>query len=279
MRFFHFFVKIMRLVFPSTFSIAIILTVITILLALLMTEPVSPLDADNTVLKEIAGDPLSNSGNHLLQILGFWYTGMWNTGLLAFAIQMMLILVLGYVLASTKPVRAIIEKALKYCTSTANAVFLVALLTILLSLFNWGLGLIFGAIFARKVGEYASRHAIPINYPLVGAAGYAGLMVWHGGISGSAPLKVAEAGHFLSLVGRDIQPVTFGLTVFSPMNITLAVILLLVIPAGLYLAGKRAGASIPAVTPAPEEITPFQDNKGNGAERIDHSRIMALLLA
>ena len=63
--------------------------------------------------------------------------------------------------------------------------------------FNWGLGLIFGAIFARKVGEYASKNNIKINYPLIGAASYSGLMAWHGGISGSAPIKITEEGHFL----------------------------------------------------------------------------------
>ena len=66
--------------------------------------------------------------------------------------------------------------------------------------FNWGLGLIFGAILARKVGEHAQKYQIPINYPLVGAAGYVGLMVWHSGISGSAPSKVAEVGHLEGLM-------------------------------------------------------------------------------
>ena len=42
----------------------------------------------------------------------------------------------------------------------------------------------------RKVGEHVSARNIKINYPLIGAAGYSGLMVWHGGISGSAPIIV-----------------------------------------------------------------------------------------
>ena len=62
------------------------------------------------------------------------------------------------------------------------------------------MGLIFGAILARKVGEHAQQNNIPLNYPLVGAAGYVGLMVWHGGISGSAPIKVAESNHILDFM-------------------------------------------------------------------------------
>lgn len=272
MKFFAGFEKTMQSVFPSTFSIAILLTVITILLALLITDPVMPSLSGNPVLKEVASDPLSNSGNHLLQIIGFWYTGLWNIGLLAFALQMMLILVLGYVLASTKAARALIDQFVKYCTTTSRAVFLVALFTILLSLFNWGLGLIFGAIFARKVGEHARIHGLGINYPMVGAAGFSGLMVWHGGISGSAPLKVAEPGHFLSLVGRDIPPVYFDQTIFSAMNITVAVMLLTVLPIGLYLAGKRVSATKINNLPMQDEVAPTVIEQLKGAERIDHSR-------
>jgi short-chain fatty acids transporter len=70
---------------------------------------------------------------------------------------MMLILVLGYIMASTKPFQMVIEKILVFCNSTANSVFLVTLLTLLVSFFNWLLGLIFGAFFAKKVGEHASQ--------------------------------------------------------------------------------------------------------------------------
>ena len=91
----------------------------------------------------------------------------------------------------------LIDKATQLCSNTSQAAAWVTLLTLLVSFFNWGLGLIFGAIFARKVGEYATKNNISLNYPLIGAAGYSGLMVWHGGISGSAPIKIAERNHFL----------------------------------------------------------------------------------
>ena len=68
----------------------------------------------------------------------------------------------------------IINATLQYCTNTAKAAYVVTLLTVLVSLFNWGLGLIFGAIFARKVAEYAHRKGTELNYPIIGAAGYSG---------------------------------------------------------------------------------------------------------
>ena len=84
---------------------------------------------------------------------------------------MMLMLVLGHVLALSDSVNSIISYAVKGCVSTSKAAAIVTFFTILVSLFNWGLGLIFGAIFAKKVAEHASVNNIKINYPLIGACG------------------------------------------------------------------------------------------------------------
>ena len=166
---------------PSPFVIAILLTLATILLALFFTE--APKGETN-----------------IFAILSYWENGIWNNALLVFAYQMMLILVLGHILVLSKPMNLLITKLTNLVSNTSNAVLLVAGTTMMVSFFNWGLGLIFGAILARKVAEAAQLRQFKINYPLVGASGYVGLMIWHGGISGSAPLKVAESGHLASLM-------------------------------------------------------------------------------
>ncbi|NQV02576.1 MAG: short-chain fatty acid transporter [Bacteroidia bacterium] len=258
MKFIHVFEKGIRNIFPSTFTIAISLTIVTFILSLLLT------------------DPQSNSENHFQQLLGFWYQGLWNTSMLAFAVQMMLILVLGYVLASTSVFQKLINNVLIYCTSTSKAALLVTFITLIISFFNWGLGLILGAIFTRKVGEYASKHNIKLNYPLIAAAGYSGLMVWHGGISGSAPLKVAEAGHFLSLVGKNIPAITMGQTIFSSMNITITLLLLVILPIVMYFIGrKNSGSSKPDISESKSEELNFTPLI-SGAEKIDYSQIVGM---
>ncbi len=258
MRFVNTFEKGIRNIFPSTFTIAIFLTILTFILALLLTPN------------------LSDSGGHFGQILGFWYKGLWDISLLAFALQMMLILVLGYVLASTTVFRKLIEKVLVYCTSTSKAALLVTFITLVVSFFNWGLGLIFGAIFARKVGEYASKHHIPLNFPLIAAAGYSGLMVWHGGISGSAPLKVAEQGHFLSLVGKDIPAIDMGQTIFSPMNLSISIVLLVSLPIAMYVIGRINPGSVQSeILETDCEELNFKSGI-SGAEKIDYSEIAGI---
>ena len=211
---------------PSPFAIAVILTLITYILALIFTHA-----------------PENNTAVYPLQVLGYWEKGFWE--LLQFTMQMALILILGHALALTPFFNKLIAGFARYCHTTANAAFTISLLTIMVSFINWGLCLIFGAIFARKVAEHAKKQGIPLNYPLIGASGYSGMMCWHGGFSGSAPLKVAEADHFLS---EKIGQMGIEQTILSPLNITTSVLLVIIIPLVFYWLGKKSAGSPVSIT-------------------------------
>lgn len=254
------YLRIIHKILPSPFSIAVILTLITYLLALLFTER-----------------PENAGSAYPLVVLEYWETGFWE--LLTFTMQMSLILVLGHTLALTPFVNRLIGAFTRYCNTTASAAFWVSLLTITVSFFNWGLCLVFGAIFARKVAEQAKQKGWKLNYPLIGAAGYSGMMCWHGGISGSAPLTVAGSEHFLT---DQIGQIGIDQTLFSGMNITTALLLLIVIPGVFYLLGKRsvsAETSINIDLSTPINHSTLDINHSHkGAEKIDHSRLAAYLL-
>ena len=252
------FVKIYKALLPSPFTIAIVLSFFAFIIALLFGTG-----------KEGEFKPYT--------ILTYWENGLWNSGLLVFAMQMMLMLVLGHVLALSKPVSHFIQNVVSHLNSSAKAAAIVTLLTMLVAFFNWGLGLIFGAILARKVAEESVRQGWKINYPLIAAAGYSGLMVWHGGFSGSSLAKIAEPGHLASLVPNGMalanipESIDYGQTVFSTMNLTASVLLLLIVPIAMYWLGSRT------------ESTPIKLNSHfsmdkveliEGAERLDHSRIL-----
>lgn len=249
---------------PSPFTIAVLLTVITIALALLFGEK-------------------SGQENHLFTVLKLWEKGIWNNNLLVFAYQMMLILVLGHVLVLSRPMEVLILRLTSLVKNPANAAVLVIVSTALVSFFNWGLGLIFGALMARKVGEYAQANNIPINYPLIGACGYAGLMVWHGGISGSAPLKVSEEGHILQLmsgiknqewVTKLPSAISTSETIFSQSNMIIFLVVLVSLSLVSYYLGKKT-------RPSPINLKVYQfksknDKRQNGAEKLDHSKFPSL---
>ena len=131
--------NIFRNFFPSPFTIAIFLTLLIIILALLL------------------------SSQSIENIIFGWEKGLWNTGLLSFTTQMMLMLVLGHSVALTKIASRSIYNITRFCKNTSSSAAIVAFFSILVSFFNWGLGLIFGAILARKVGENCIKNNIKIK--------------------------------------------------------------------------------------------------------------------
>ena len=201
---------------PSPFVIALLLTLITFIFALFFT-----------------GEEASIVKNGI-DILGFWQQGLWE--LLAFTMQMVLILLLGHTLALTSAFNKFINLLADSAKNTAQAAAMVSFFAILLSFFNWGLCVIFGAILSRKLAERFSQKGRIINYGLIGAAGYSGMMTWHGGFSGSAPLKVAEADHFLV---DKIGSISIDQTIFSTMNVAVSVVIIIAIPLVLFLIGQK----------------------------------------
>ncbi|MFY0603838.1 MAG: short-chain fatty acid transporter [Flavobacteriaceae bacterium] len=250
---------------PSPFTIAILLTLLTIVLALLFTKPID-----------------AGWGSYTIDVLQFWEQGIWSNSLLVFAYQMMLILVLGHVLVLSKPVSKAILKVTQYCTTTSSAAAIVACATMLVAFFNWGLGLIFGALLARKVAEHAQRHHIPLNYPIIGAAGYMGLMVWHGGISGSAPIKINEDGHIASIMKDISSPeivsqipnvIDYSQTIFSLWNLVIFSVVVIAITALFFFLGKIAS---PTKIELPEYKMDIDEEKTTKAEKLDSSKILTI---
>lgn len=257
------FETVFRKTLPSPLSIALVLTFIAFSVALFST---CPQDVSH--------------GQYALDLLNIWQNGMWQSSLLAFTVQMMLILVLGHTLALSKPVSRFIDKLTERIQNGTQAAVLVGVLTILVALFNWGLALIFGAVFARKVAEMAHRKSMAISYPLVGASGYIGLMVWHGGISGSAPLKASEAGHISEISGLAGLPTRVDMadTLFSSMNIYASIAILVVSALAIFTMSKFAPKAIPTRFSSNVSVN-LDDTPPIGAEVFDKKKGWAILWA
>ena len=250
-------------IIPAPFTLAVLLSLLTILIAFLFTGE-------------------RNTGS-MLDILPYWQDGMWDPSLLVFAVQMMLILVLGHILVLSKPVARLTQKLTNLVNGNSSAVVLVSVSTMLVAFFNWGLGLIFGAIMVRKIGEAARDRGFKINYPLIGAAGYGGLMVWHGGISGSAPLKVAEEGHIAGLFSGNINKdlinrlpgsIPTDTTIFESWNLMAFGLILVIIPGILWLISQRSEVSSSKLPVTKENNIKI---KISGAEKLDHSKWLNLI--
>ena len=250
---------------PSPFTIAVLLTLLTIFLALIFAKP-----------------SMIGFGDYTIEILKFWEKGIWSSSLLEFAYQMMLILVLGHVLVLSKPVSNLIMKITRYCTDTATSAAIVASLTMLVAFFNWGLGLIFGALLARKIAEHAQQNNLKLNYPIVGASGYMGMMVWHGGISGSAPIKINEVGHLSNIMNSSSfefmhkvpSTIDFSQTIFSFSNLLIFAIVVFVISGMFYVLGKNS-------QPTEINLSQYKMHQEEKpllkTDRLDNSKILATI--
>ncbi|MFA5573516.1 MAG: TIGR00366 family protein [Brumimicrobium sp.] len=262
-------IEIFKRILPSPFTIAILLSIVTIIIAQILTKPA---DTSHT--------------SYLLKLITSWEDGLWDSspGGLYFAFQMMLILVLGHVLALTPFINRLIQQLIKYCTNTSNSVIIISLGAMIIGLINWGMGLIFGAILARKVGEKFAKENRPINYGLVGAAAYVAMMVWHGGLSGSATTKSMEEGYIPEMM-RNIgststfpDSIPFNETIGSSLNITVTIACLIIIPLFLYFLSKKTKNTekVPHFKEQFEEDKAIKTIKRKGAEKLDYSRAFGI---
>lgn len=253
-------------VVPDPFVIAIGLTAITAIVALIWGD---------------FGDK-----NNVVALLDSWRDGqggMWK--LLAFSMQMCLVLVTGYALATTKAVKAVIDSLASIPKNTAQAAALVGFVACAAGLLNWGLGLIVGALLAREVGFSMQRKKVACHYPLIVAGGYMGLLVWHGGLSGSAPLSMTTLDNAAKVVPAQFldqyDPIMLSSSIGSTMNFFVSGGLLIGIPMLLFFlapTNKKDIRPIGSFDVDPGEVDEPTINLDSLPDRLNHSVIIAWLL-
>jgi len=229
---------------PDPFVIAVGLTLLTVLLAVCFgTFPGVPDGA--------------GASDRLLALLDAWRSdqGFWR--LLAFGMQMCLVLVTGHALASAPLIRRWIEGLAGVPGGARSASAFVALVACLAGLLNWGFGLVVGALMAREVGRSLTRRGQAPHYPLLAAAGYMGLLVFHGGLSASAPLSATSRTQALKVLPPSAvdllgDGVALDRTLLSPLNLLVTGGLVVILPVLFALLTPRSAAER---LPPPETIT------------------------
>jgi short-chain fatty acids transporter len=238
-----FFSRIMQRWLPDAYLFALILTFV-VFLAGMVFEQQSP-----------------------MAMVQYWGDSLWN--LLAFSMQMLLILVTGHVLAQSPPIHRVLVRIACLPRNPTEAIMLVTLCSGVASWINWGFGLVAGALIARETGKRVSG----VHYPLLVAAAYSSFILWHAGISGSIPLVIASPGTDVlgNLLGG--QAIGFGETVFSLPVLLIVFILLLSLPALNALMQPDSGRVLPYQAP---DIAPAtNDRPTTPAQQLEHSRIVA----
>jgi len=231
-------------------------------------------------------------GTGVFETVGFWYDGFWL--FLTFAMQMVLILMTGFVVAYHPRVNGALRSLTRVPNDGKQAVVLVGFVAMALAWVHWGFSLIIGAIFAREMGKTAYENGIDVHYPILCVAGYMGLgLTWHWGLSGSAPLLIATPGNEFIDLGVLDAVVPTSATVFSTYGLALTVLSILFASLMLYLLAPT-GDRAQGITEYVPEDRLFDDAEADGgvdeprteaggsptpAERIDNSRLLGGLIA
>lgn len=130
--------------------------------------------------------PTLGSVSALARAADIWGSGFWE--LLPFTLQMALVIITGYVVATTRPVFRAIAAIAALPRTPRGAIAMVAIFAMASSWLNWGFSLIFSAMLAKEV----ARRMEGVDYRAVAASAFLGLgSVWAQGLSGSAALQMA----------------------------------------------------------------------------------------
>jgi short-chain fatty acids transporter len=242
--------RLMQRYMPDPYVLVIMLTFFVVGLAIFMTDSTP------------------------VQILGYWGDGFWS--LLTFSMQMVFIVVTGHVMASSPFFKKLLGHLASVPKSPGQAIILVTLVALVACWINWGFGLIIGALLAREIAKKVDG----VDYRLLVASAYSGFIIWSGGLSSSIALTIATPGHFTeNLIG--VVPTSE--TLFSPLNLTIVIGLVILVPIiNLLMTPSKEQAFVidrslledaelmPAATLENVDMTP--------ADRLDNSKILSLLI-
>ncbi|HYV84715.1 MAG TPA: TIGR00366 family protein, partial [Patescibacteria group bacterium] len=202
--------------------------------------------------------------------------GFWS--LVPFTMQMALVIVGGFVVASSAPVARLIARLAAIPRTPRAAVATVALFAMLASLVSWGLSLVFTGLLVREITRQVPR----VDYRAIGAAAYLGLgSVWALGLSSSAALLQASR----TSIPAALLPVTGVLplseTVFLWQSLLLAAVLIGVSVAIAWLSCPPAAAARTADEMGIrfEPLVAAPEPPRTPGERLDRNPVPALAVA
>ena len=207
----RFFVRYAERYIPDPYLYALLLTFITVAAAFVFTP----------------SDPQ--------KIVTVWYDGIW--AILAFAMQMALILSTGVALAEAGPVKRALQAVASIPKNQAGAAVTMFLAAGLGSWLNWGFGLVSGALLAREI----AKRQRDVDFGFLVAIAYMGNMVWASGLSSSIALATATPGSALNAVEKITGKVP-GLneTIFTAYNLIPTILIFIVLPLVLVAIAPNA---------------------------------------
>ena len=198
-------VRYVERLMPDPFLLAVLLTVVAVIAVFVVVPSTSP-------------------GG----LLDAWFSGVWGkNNIFAFALQMIIILVAGYTLAEAPVVQRGLDRVAALPKSQFQAALVCFFAAAIASLINWGLGLVVGALVARRV----ALRVPDIHFGYLVAAGYAGFIVWASGFSSSIALANTDPASSLNVIQKLTgRTITLWDALAQPANWVPVLVMLVAVP-------------------------------------------------
>lgn len=150
--------------------------------------------------------------------------GFWS--LIPFTMQMCMLIVVGYVVSVSKPVGMLIDKLAKIPTSGRNAIVMVAMVSLSVSLINWAMSTVLTALLVIAL---AKRKELNMDYRAAAAAAIIGMgATWALGISSSAAQLQANKASLPEPIYNLTGVIPFTETIFLPQSMIMTGVLIIV---------------------------------------------------
>jgi len=215
-------------------------------------------------------------GNAPTKVLDAYSQGLWS--LLAFTMQMTLIITLSSVLGTTPFFRKLILTLSRLPRTTTQMVVLAVLIVAVASYFYWGLGLALTPLVSIHFAREAERKGIKLDFLFLLATVWGANACWQYGLSSSAALLMATPGHFLE---KTTGVIPLSTTIWAPAAILMELAyLILVIVAGRLLMPKtcRPLSHFPDAYKLSEEEPISASTPQNFSERMERSSFVLSIL-
>jgi short-chain fatty acids transporter len=226
-----------------------------------------------TIFAFLAGWASGSSWSELIKDFG---EGFW--GLVPFTMQMVMVILGGYIMASSPPVARLIRWLAQIPSSPKGSVAFVAFVATTTSLISYGFSLMFAGFLAREI----SRRSIKVDYRALGAAAYLGLgSVWALGLSSSAALLMATQSSIPPQLLKITGLILLKETIYTWQSLLTAGILIVVSVLVAYFSAPtgesvRTSQSLGINVERPVRA---EETKKTPAAWLDHAPVLTVLIA
>ncbi|WP_087088734.1 short-chain fatty acid transporter [Acinetobacter pittii] len=202
--------------------------------------------------------------------------GFWS--LIPFTLQMTMLIIVGYVVSVSKPVKFLIQKMARIPNSGRGAIVLVATVSLLISLVNWAVSTILTALLVIAL---AKRKELNMDYRAAAAAAIIGMgATWALGISSSAAQLQANKTSLPESIYNLTGVIPFTETIFLWQSIAMTIILVIVSIAIAYWSAPKGNnvKTIDSFDVQFEEDKPHEEESTRPGDWLENSPILTIIV-